>query len=152
MNSVNFYHLNKTDTYFALCKLVNQAFAQERKVLVRTSSQEVTEEINEILWSYDLTSFLPHSKAGDQNNEASPIHISNESDNPNNASYLFVVNNSNFSIPEICQFQRTFIIFNNQDKEFMDIARKLWVDTAGSNLGRRYWVEEDTGWILKKDA
>ena len=49
MNSLNFYHLNKTNTYLALCKLVEKAFEQKQKVLIRTNSQEVTDEIDETL-------------------------------------------------------------------------------------------------------
>jgi len=149
MNSLNFYHLNKTNTYLALCKLVEKAFEQKQKVLVRTNSQEVTDEIDETLWSYDAVTFLPHSKLGDQLTEPGPIHISSENENSNNASYLFIVNTANFSIPEICQFQRTFVLFNNLDKDFKDIARKLWVDTADYDIERKYWVEENKGWVLK---
>jgi len=59
------------------------------------------------------------------------------------------VNTAIFSIPEICQFQRTFVLFNNLDKDFKDIARKLWVDTADYDIERKYWVEENKGWVLK---
>ena len=149
MNSINFYHLNKTNTYLALCKLVEKAFEQKHKVLIRTNSQEVTDEIDETLWSYYAVSFLPHSKLSDHIKDYSPIYISNENDNSNNASYLFIVNTTNFSIPEICKFQRTFVLFNNLDKDFMGIARKLWIDTADCNLERKYWVEENKGWVLK---
>lgn len=152
MNSVNFYHLKKTNTYLALCKLLNKAIDQQNKILVRTDSKETSEEVDEYLWSYDPTSFVPHSKLGDHDNTHSPIFITHEMDNLNNACYLFILNTPNFSVSEIPHFQRTFILFSDADKDFMDTARKLWADTAAFDLERKYWVEEKKSWVLKMDA
>ena len=152
MPSVNFYHLNKTNTYFALCKLLNKAIGQGQKVLVRTSSAETTEEIDEILWSYDRTSFVPHSKLGDKHTNLNPIYITNETDNPNYAKYLFIIDTSNFSVSEICKFQRTFILFTDGDKSFLNIARKLWVDLSKFDIERKYWVEGEKGWVLRNET
>ena len=148
MNSINFYHLNKTNTYFALAKLLEKAFVKKKNALVRTNSNKITEEIDETLWSYDRSSFVPHSKPGDKHNTLSPIYITDEKNNPNNAIYLFIINTSNFSISEISEFQRTFILFNNEDKEFIDIARKLWIDIKRFDIERKYWVETKEGWKL----
>ena len=150
MHSINFYHLSRTDTYVALCKLLVKAFEQEINVVVRTNSTEVTDDIDERLWSFDSSSFMPHSKLGDVNNNLSPIYVTSENDNPNNAVYLFILNTSNFSLPEICEFERTFILFNNDDKYFLEIARKLWLDLESFEIDRKYWVQGKQGWELKK--
>ena len=150
MNSINFYHLSKTNTYLALCKLLEKAVDQGNKVLVRTHSEVVTEEIDEVLWSYDPTSFLPHGKVVDHNNRVCPINIGSGNMNPNNASYLFIVSTTNFSIEEILQFRITFVLFNDHDKEFISNARKLWVETGGFDIKRKYWIEDKNGWTLKK--
>ena len=149
MNSVDFYHLNKTNTHFALCKLLEKAIGKKKNILIRTDSKETTDDIDEFLWSYDQTSFMPHSKSGDLDNHKSPICIADEVGNPNNACYLFIINTSNFSVSEICKFERTFILFCNGDEYFKGVARKLWVDIAAFDLERKYWVEDKKGWVLK---
>ena len=87
MAIVNFYHLNTINIYLALAKLLDKALSQEQKILVRTDSARVAEEIDEFLWSYDLPSFIPHSKVGDKNFKMSPIYITDEENNPNNNCY-----------------------------------------------------------------
>lgn len=152
MNSVNFYHLKKTNTYLALCKLLEKAFRKNYKVLVRTDSEVACDEIDEILWSYEQSSFLPHSKKGDDQTHFSPIYITNEIDNPTNAGCLFILNTSNFSASEVLNFERTFILFNNDDKDFIGVARKFWADIGSFELERKYWVEEKKGWVLKNET
>ena len=150
MNSVNFYHLKKTNTYVALRKLVEKAMQQEKRVLLRTGSNIISEEISEMLWSYDLSSFIPHSKLGDPDSEFSSIHITHDYKNPNGASFFFIINTSNFSLREIDEFERSFILFNNEDTEFKLLAQKLWSDLKTFDFELRYWIEESTGWKLKK--
>lgn len=151
MHTINFYHLHKTNTYFALGKLLEKALHQKKNILVSTESTEMTDEIDETLWSYESASFLPHCKLGDSHYDLNPIYITNETDNPIGAVYLFIINSSNHSVSEICNFQRTFVLFNNIDNDFLRIARKLWMEIGNCDIERKYWVEDNTGWILKNN-
>ncbi len=150
MNNVNFYHLKNTNSFSALSKLLEKAVHEGERSLVRTRSSMATDELDEYLWSYELSSFLPHSKPGDQEISLSPIHISDEIDNPNNAQFLFVVNTERVNIDEILSFKRTFIIFNNDDVDILKSTMSLWTNLEKVPIERRYWTQDNQRWVLKE--
>ena len=150
MNNINFYHLKHTDSFQALSKLLEKAVMEGEEILVRTRSQTATDELDEYLWSYDLSSFLTHSRLGDQDSCLSPIHISNALENPNNAQFFFVVNTKNVGVDEILNFKRTFILFNNDDADILKFMRSLWTNLEKKPVERRYWTQENQRWTLKK--
>ena len=142
MAIVNFYHLNTINIYLALAKLLDKALSQEQKILVRTDSTRVAEEIDEFLWSYDLPSFIPHSKVGDKNFKMSPIYITDEKNNPNNAEILFIISTPKLSLEEILTFKRTFILFSNNDLEILNLIERFWLELENPEVKRSYWVQE----------
>ena len=101
MAIVNFYHLNTINIYLALAKLLDKALPHKQRILIRTDTTRVADEIDEFLWSYDLSSFIPHSKVGDKDFKMSPIYITDEETNPNNAEILFIISTAKFSLEEI---------------------------------------------------
>ena len=148
MNDVNFYFLKYTNLSKALTQLLEKAIGIGLNILIRTNSVESTEEVDEILWSYNLSRFLPHSKLGDNYCSLSPIYITSKNENPNGSEYLFIVGNVDYSVAEICKFKRTFILFNNEDNVFLDWTRKLWTDLNRFEIKKKYWIEEKKGWRL----
>ena len=136
--------------YSTLSKLLEKAIQEGKQSLVRTGSSTVTDAIDEYLWSYDLSSFLPHSRVGDHEISSSPIHISNEIDYLNNAQFLFVVSTDNVDIDEILNFKRTFIIFNNDDLNILKFNRSLWSNLGKRSIERRYWTQENQRWVHKE--
>ena len=149
MTNVNFYHLKTINIYLALTKLLEKALPNEKNILVRTDSSRITNEIDEFLWSYDLSSFIPHSKLGDQDFKMSPIYITDEENNLNNADILFIMSTPKFSVQEILTLKRTFILFNNNDLEFLKLIENVWLKLEDSEIERNYWVQEREGWKLK---
>ena len=150
MNNINFYHLKNTGIYSTLSKLLEKAMQEGKQSLVLTGSSTVTNALDEYLWSYDLSSFLPHSKLGDQEICSSPIHISNEIDYLNNAQFLFVVSTDNVNVDEILNYKRTFIIFNNDDNDVLKFNRSLWTNLEKRLIERRYWTQENQRWVHKE--
>ena len=149
MTSVNFYHLKTSNIYVALTKLLEKALLQKQNILVRTDSLIITNEIDEVLWSYDLSSFVPHNKLGDQDSNMSPIFITHEKKNLNNAELLFILSTPKFSIEEFLIFKRTFILFNDDDLEFLQSIERVWLELENFELERSYWIQERTGWKPK---
>ena len=149
MTSVNFYHIKTANIYLALTKLLEKALLQNQKILVRTDSLLITNEIDEVLWSYDLSSFVPHSKLGDKDSSMSPIFITHEEKNMNNGELLFILSTPKFSIEEILTFKRTFILFNDNDLEFLKLIERVWLELEKFELKQSYWVQERMGWKPK---
>ena len=75
MTTIQFYHLITTPLERALPKLLEKAVAGGYKVLLVTSSDEQVEHLNQMLWTYDPGSFLPHGSVKNGNVEKQPILI-----------------------------------------------------------------------------
>ena len=73
MAEVGFYHLLTTSLERALPRLIERAWSQGYRIVVRAASPERVEHINAALWSYGEASFLPHGSARDGNAEVQPI-------------------------------------------------------------------------------
>ena len=106
-------------------------------------------EIDEMLWSNNLSKFVPHSFFGDQHSQFSPIHITSEMDNPNNAEFLFIINVLKLSVSDILNFDRTFILFNDDEPDAFKLAQKLWAELDDVNIERNYWTQTSDGWRQK---
>ena len=88
MTEIRFYHLEQRRVDQALPPLLERALEEDRRVLVRASSEEMVAALNERLWTYDDASFLPHGAAGDGDPMEQPIFLTSELENPNAATML----------------------------------------------------------------
>ena len=70
MTQIFFYSINKGGSERKLtvaCKLTEKAFALGHQVFIQPSSEEQLRVLDEILWKFDPSSFLPH-EVGDKKN------------------------------------------------------------------------------------
>jgi DNA polymerase III, chi subunit len=65
MTQVDFYILpdNSTRERFA-CAIANKAWLNGKRVYIRTASREAADVMDDLLWTFRDTSFLPHAMAG----------------------------------------------------------------------------------------
>ena len=74
MTEVDFYILNGEDArqrmQFA-CRLTDKAYRLGHKVYVHTESAQQSRELDDLLWTFQQNSFVPHA-VYDENNEAPP--------------------------------------------------------------------------------
>lgn len=73
MTTVQFYHLITTPLERALPKLLEKAYGGGFKTLLVAESDERVEQLNQLLWTYDPNSFLPHGSVQDGDSEQQPI-------------------------------------------------------------------------------
>ena len=78
MTKVDFYileqHHHEARQRFA-CRLAEKAWQQGNKVYIHTESAEQSQRLDELLWTFRLGSFIPHSLDGDNSDDAVAIHI-----------------------------------------------------------------------------
>lgn len=58
-----------------VCELVRKAFAAQQPTLVLTRDFEQAEELDELLWSFDEDTYIPHQLAGDDDDEHTAVLI-----------------------------------------------------------------------------
>jgi DNA polymerase-3 subunit chi len=143
MTSVQFYHLTTTPLERALPKLLEKAVAGGFKTLLVADSEEYAERLNELLWTYDAGSFLPHGSTADPNPEAQPVLISTSMEPVNSASLLVVTNGV---IPDNKEaFGRIIDIFDGSNPQIVEKARARWTSYKQSNCEMAYMRQTDSG-------
>lgn len=135
MATIQFYHLTTTPLERALPKLLEKAYGANMRALVVAPSDERAEQLNQLLWSYDPGSFLPHGSMKEPSPEAQPILLTaNSAENKNGATALFITNGA---MPaEHHQYERILDIFDGNDAQAVENARVRWASykTAGHTL------------------
>ena len=91
MAEIGFYHLLSTPLERALPRLLERAFAQGHRIVVRAGSVERAEHLCTALWTYEEAAFLPHGSASDGHAALQPIWLTHREENPNGASLLVLV-------------------------------------------------------------
>ena len=76
MYHVGFYVLNdKSAKEKFACALVQKIYKQGEKIFIHTLSKLAAETLDDTLWTFQDTSFLPHALATEANNQDTPIII-----------------------------------------------------------------------------
>ncbi len=77
-----FYILNKTeDLKISVCKIIKEYYKKKYKIFVSSRSNDLVNELNNLLWTFEQISFIPHctTKNYDKN---SPILLSGKDSFP----------------------------------------------------------------------
>ena len=124
MTSVQFYHLTATPLERALPKLVEKAYAAGFRTLLVAENDARVEQLNQLLWTYDPGSFLPHGSAKDGETARQPVLLSTAIETPNEAKLLLITDGRTPSEPE--KFERILDMFDGNDAPAVENARARW--------------------------
>ncbi len=152
MTETRYYHLTKTTTAEALPELLQKTLQRGWRAVVILNNQEDVQRLNNHLWTYDNNSFLPHgskdSKSPIDNPEAQPIWLTCDDENLNDANVLFLCDGVDSK--NILKFDLVCRIFDGNDANIIDRARKSWKDQKTSDHDLTYWQQSDNGAWHKK--
>ena len=144
MSRIDFYHLKRQSLEEVLPKLLNKAYGAEKRVTVKTTPETV-ETVNAFLWTYSDESFLPHGTKKDGFADEQPIYITENAENVNNSCFLFLINDAEVDIEYAAQFERVFNIFDGNDENALQQARRLWRNYKDAGFEVHYWQQTDRG-------
>ncbi len=77
-SKIDFYILQTADQQQWLmeaCRLTEKAYADKRRVYLHADSKTLAHQLDEMLWTYRDTSFLPHNLYGEGPDTPPPIQI-----------------------------------------------------------------------------
>jgi DNA polymerase-3 subunit chi len=76
MTDIGFYHLTRTGLDRALPQLLAKTLAAQKRALVLVSSDQMAKMLDDALWTFDKSSWLPHgmTKGGSESDQ--PVLIS----------------------------------------------------------------------------
>jgi DNA polymerase-3 subunit chi len=144
VSEIRFYHLEQRRVDEALPSLLEAALEDGRRVLVRASSDEMVAALNELLWTYDDASFLPHGAAGDGDPMTQPIFLTSVLGNPNGATMLVKLSGAE-SAGSDDAFDLVAILFEGRDETALAHARSEWRQLKDEGRAISYWRESDEG-------
>jgi len=151
MPEFRFHHLERRRLDQALPDLLEEALAKGMRCVVQAPSAEQVEALNERLWTYSETSFLPHGAARDGDAPMQPIYLTQGEENPNGAMLRLLLTGVDAApfagTPAGRAYERIVLLFDGRDEDARAEARRQWtlVKSAGEPLS--YWREgEDGGW------
>lgn len=78
MTQIEFYSVDSSEIktpYNHVCEVIARAYRKGQRVFVHTENRQLAEKIDELLWSGDKKSFLPHQLAEQDPDNQAPIEI-----------------------------------------------------------------------------
>ncbi|HVH78937.1 MAG TPA: DNA polymerase III subunit chi [Stellaceae bacterium] len=147
MAEIGFYHLLTTPLERALPRLLERALGQGHRIVVQTGSPERVEHLNALLWTYDEASFLPHGSTRDGNAATQPIWLTHQSENPNGATILFLVDG--VEADDLAGYARCIDMFDGNNEEAVVAARGRWRAASAAGHALTYWQQTERGWEKK---
>ncbi len=143
MAEVLFYHLERTTLEKALPDLLVRSLARSWRVVLTVGSDERLEALNNQLWSFDDSSFLPHGSAADGHAADQPIWLTTGDDNPNGANVRFLVDGA--STEDFSGFERLVFMFDAADADALATARGAWKKAREAGADATYWKQDENG-------
>ncbi len=144
MAEIGFYHLLTMPLERALPSILERALAAGHRIVVMAGSAERVEHLNDLLWTYNDASFLPHGGARDGNAERQPVWLTERDENPNGASMLVLVDGAQSAA--LGGFARCCDIFDGNDEAAVAAARRRWQEAKGAGHTLGYWEQVDGKW------
>lgn len=148
MSEVWFYHLQGRPMEQTLPVLVERSRERGWRVMIRAGSAERLAALDDLLWTYDEASFLPHGLASDVNPETQPVLLTTGEARANSADILFLVDNA--AMPADLPYARVVMLFDGADEDALAAARTTWKQVKGEGHTVTYWQQDDAGRWQKK--
>lgn len=149
MTEIGFYHLTRSPLERALPRLLEKAHASGARVVVMAGSAERIEALDQVLWTYDPASFLPHGSARDGEAAMQPIWLTTEDENPNEASVLLLTDGA--TSEHVAEYARCLEMFDGNDADSVSAARAHWRDYDAAGHALTYWQQTERGGWEKKE-
>jgi len=148
VTDVSFYHLTRSTLEQTLPRLLEKALQGGARCLVMVGNHARVEPLSAHLWTYDPASFLPHGTRRDGDAERQPVWLTDEDENPNEATMLFLTDGAKSN--NVGKYQRCFELFDGRDENALAQARQRWKDYREAGHTVSYWQQNESGGWEKK--
>ena len=151
MSEVYFYHLTRSPLQQALPDLLERVLSRGWRGLVRGVAMDRMRWLDETLWQGRDDGFLPHGLEGGAHDADQPVLLATGGDNSNKAEVLLLVDGAKVSKSEIAKFTRVCLMFDGNDPEALQAARRDWKALTDGGIAAQYWAQEDGSWVKKAE-
>ena len=127
MTRVDFYVLpTETPRNRAVlaCRLAEKAYNQGNKVYIHTTSEQHSQELDDLLWTFRQGSFVPHALFGSEEAKGSPVILGHCPD-PGNEHHDVLINFAQDVPSFFGRFERVTELVDQQP-EYLKLARERY--------------------------
>jgi DNA polymerase III subunit chi len=149
MTDVLFYHLQQQPLEKVLPTLLAKSLERGWRAVVQAGTQDRVASLDELLWTYDEDSFLPHGTSAEEDAADNPVFLTTENDNLNEAAIRFLVDGVAFP-DDATAYQRIVVMFDGNDDASLATARDQWKQVKAAGHEAQYWQQDEGGRWLKK--
>ncbi len=151
MTETLFYHLERRSLDDVLPGIIEKTLERGWRAVIRADSSERADAIDNLLWTYNDQTFLPHAQSGDGDARRQPVLITVEDENPNAANVLFCVGGAApASWEALNDLTRIVLMFDGRDETALARARAAWKDAKAAGHEVTYWKESASGKFEKQ--
>ncbi|MDC1092465.1 DNA polymerase III subunit chi [Hyphomicrobiales bacterium] len=118
MTEIFFYKLKNTSIDLFLISLIEKSISKNWNSLVLLDNTERMEEINDLLWTFNDTSFIPHGSQSDPSPDKQNVYLTCNEENLNNSNIIFSTDGVIINEPD--NWNRCIYIFNEQNLKVTD--------------------------------
>ena len=138
---VDFYQLTAAPLDRVLPLLAERVLAGGGRLLVVHGDADRLKALDRHLWTYQPDGFLPHARAGADDDAAQPVLLSQGTEAGNGARNLLLADGR--WRDEALAFDRVFHLF---DEDGVSDARAAWRGLSGRDgVTRHYWRQDEAG-------
>jgi len=140
-----FYHLERTTLEQAAGPLLEKCLERGWRVLAISARPERRAALDEALWTYSDSSFLPHGRVEAEGLDpaAQPVLISESPTNQNDASVCLLMDGAD--MPVDAPFERCMVMFDGGDQATRDKARAQFKTAKDADHTVRYFQQSGNG-------
>jgi DNA polymerase-3 subunit chi len=144
MTEILFYQLKGQTPEQVLPSLLVKSLERGWRVVVQASSDERVEALDAHLWTWRDDAFLPHGTWRDTEAAEHPIVLTVNDGNPNRATVRFLVDGAAMTA-DFSAYERIVLLFDGDDPDALDAARKRWTDAKAGGAEVTYWQADEHG-------
>lgn len=148
MTEVSFYHLLHLPLSQALPRLLEKVHGADLRAVIRVGNVNRMKELDEVLWTYQKNSFLPHGSEKGKFLDQQPVYLTTGEDNPAKATVLVLVDNVESEM--IGAYDRVLELFDGRDQGAVSAARERWKKYKELGHDLTYWQQTEQGGWAKK--
>ncbi|MBV7257043.1 DNA polymerase III subunit chi [Pacificimonas sp. WHA3] len=142
---IGFYHCTRAAPVAVLPKLAVKALRAGHRVLVHIGDPAQADAVDDVLWTFDQDSFLPHGIAGTEHDSEQPLLIADSFEGANAADLAIAMAGR---LPgEEAGFRRVLFLFDGNDEDVVTAARQHWKALSDRDgVAIAYWAQGERGW------
>lgn len=114
MTKVDFY-TGSTDKLRTACQLSQKAMQNGLRVLLHTPDEATTEALNELLWHYPATAFIPHCRIDETAANEMPVVVGHRNENFPHSEVLISLHSA--CLPFFSRFERVIEIVSTDEED-----------------------------------